>query len=256
MHPNFEPEWLGIERIISGLVPDSAFQELKEATSREIEFVAGGPFGDSTEPFERLVIPSGEESAKWIPNAIWDYRNTLLGYELCRLWELVFHEICDQHAAIDCAEQSTVALALMALSAFDLLAGKMFNEASETGPKYLPDDVFIRMGQQLDREHILLADNLDARGREILRHLSRQGKPMPSWEIALSDKHERAFLPDQATTRAEATTLRQFGTLSRCAKRAFYRAKDAYQQALDKVYEQRVQAVIKKNPFESAILAG
>jgi hypothetical protein len=78
---------------------------------------------------------------------------------------------------------------------------------------------------------------------------------MPSWEIALSDKHERAFLSDQTTTRAEATTLRQFGTLSRCAKRAFYRAKDAYRQALDKVYEQRVQAVIKKNPFESAIFA-
>jgi hypothetical protein len=253
MHPNFEPEWLPIEKVISGLVPDSVFQELKDATSREIGRVATGPFADPAEPFERWVIPLQREDVKWIPNTIWDYRNTLLGYQLCRLWEFVFHEICDQHAAIDCEEQSTVALALMALSPFERLAGRMFYEASGTGLKYIPDGVFIRMGKQLDREHILLADNLDARGREILRYLSRQGKPMASWEIALSDKHERAFLPDKATTRAEETTLRQFGTLSRCAKRAFYRAKEAYQQALDKIYEQRVPAAIKKNPFEATL---
>ena len=177
----------------------------------------------------------------------------LLGFELCRLWEFVFHEICDQHAAIDCEEHSNVALALIALSPFELLAGKMFYEASEADLKHVPDNVFVRMGQRVDREEISLADNLDARGRAILKHLSRQGKPVATWEIALSDKHERAFLPDKATTRAEETTLRQFGTLSRCAKRAFYRAKDVYQQALEKVYEQRVAATIKKNPFEAKL---
>jgi hypothetical protein len=51
----------------------------------------------------------------------------------------------------------------------------------------------------------------------------------------------------------EATTLKQFGTLSRCAKRAFYQAKDAYQRALERVYEQRIPAPIKKNPFESRL---
>jgi len=159
----------------------------------------------------------------------------------------------DQHAEIDCEEQSNVALALIALSHFERLAGKMFYEASETDLTHVPDDVFVRMGQQIDKEEISLADNLDARGRAILKHLSRQGKPVITWEIALSDKHERAFLPEAATTRAEATTLREFGTLSRCAKRAFYRAKSAYQQALEKVYERRVAAANKKNPFEAKL---
>ena len=67
---------------------------------------------------------------------------------------------------------------------------------------------------------------------------------------ALADKSEHEFLPEKTATRDEATTLKQFGTLSRCAKRAFYQAKDAYQQALERVYEQRVPAPIKKNPFE------
>ena len=29
-YPNFDPEWLGIKRIISGLVPDSVFQDLSK----------------------------------------------------------------------------------------------------------------------------------------------------------------------------------------------------------------------------------
>ena len=117
----------------------------------------------------------------------------------------------------------------------------------------LPDDVFISMGRELDGKHISLADNLDAKGREILKHLARQGKSITSWEIALVDKSERSFLPERAVTRDEATTLKQFGTLSRSAKRAFYRAKDAYQQALERIYEQRILAPIKKNPFESRL---
>ena len=90
--------------------------------------MATGPFGNPAEPFERLVIPLQGRGAEWIPNAIWDYRNMLLGFELCRLWEFVFHEICDQHAAIDCEEHSNVALALMALSPW-----KRANAASALG---------------------------------------------------------------------------------------------------------------------------
>lgn len=129
----------------------------------------------------------------------------------------------------------------------------MFYEVSETDVTRLPDDVFISMGRELDGKQISLADNLDAKGREILKHLERQGKSITSWEIALVDKSERSFLPERAVTRDEATTLKQFGTLSRSAKRAFYRAKDAYQQALERIYEQRIPAPIKKNPFESRL---
>ncbi len=249
-HPNFVPEWLEIGNVVRGLIPDPCFQELKKATSREISALAAGPFADPAEPFERLVIGSPVGSAELKPNGIWDERNMLLGYELWRLWDFVFHEVCEQHAAIDCEEHSNVALALIGLNPFERLAGRMFYEASETDLNRVPDDVFIRMGRQLDRERISLADNLDARGREILKHLGRQGKPIAAWEIALSDKSEHAFLPEKAATREEATTLKQFGTLSRCAKRAFYDAKDAYLQALERVYEQRVRAPIKKNPFE------
>ena len=59
------------------------------------------------------------------------------------------------------------------------------------------------------------------------------------------------FVVERTATRDEATTLKQFGTLSRCAKRAFYQAKDAYQRALERVYEQRIPPPIKKNPFAS-----
>jgi hypothetical protein len=106
------------------------------------------------------------------------------------------------------------------------------------------------MGGELDREQIPLAQNLDARGREILKRLGRQGKPIATWEIALADKIEREFLPEKTATREEATALKQFGTLSRCAKRASYQAKDANHQGLERVYEQRVRARIKKNPLE------
>jgi hypothetical protein len=253
MHPNFVPGWLGIEKVISGLIPDTCFQELKEATSHEIRTLATGPFCDPAQPFESLVISLQGEGAEWKPNAIWDHRNMLLGCELWRLWNFLFHEVCDQHAAIDCEEHSNVALVLTALNPFERLAGRMFYEASETDLKRVPDDLFVRMGRQLDREHILLAGNLDARGREILKHLSRQGKAIATWEIALADKSEHEFLPEKTATRDEATTLKQFGTLSRCAKRAFYQAKDAYHQALERVYEQRVRAPIKKNPFESKL---
>jgi hypothetical protein len=251
MHPNFTPGWLRLERVISGLIPDTCFQELKEATSREIRSLATGPFGDPAQPFKRLAIGLQGRGAEWRPNTIWDRRNMFLGYELWRLWDFVFREICDHHAAIDCEEHSNVALALIALNPFERLAGRMFYEASETDVKRVPDDVFVGMGRQLDREQISLADNLDARGREILGHLGRQGKPITTWEIALGDKSEHEFLPEKTATREEATMLKQFGTLSRCAKRSFYQAKDAYQQALERVYEQRVPAPIKNNPFGS-----
>ena len=252
MDPNFVPEWLELRNVVRGLVPDTVFQELKGATSREISSLAAGPFGEPAQPFERLVGLEGRE-CEWLPNAIWDYRNLLLGYQLWRLWHFVFHEICDQHAAIDCEEQSNVALALITLNPFERLAGRMFYEASETDVTRVPDDVFISMGRELDGKHISLADNLDAKGREILKHLGRQGKSITSWEIALADKSARSFLPERAKTRNEATTLKQFGTLSRCAKRAFYQAKDAYQQALKTVYERRIPAPIKKNPFKSRL---
>jgi hypothetical protein len=252
-HPNFDPEWLSIEKVTRSLIPDSCFQELKGATSREILSLAAGPFGDPAAPFERLVINLPGGGAECKPNAIWDRRNLLLGYELWRLWGFVFHEVCDQHAAIDCEEKSNLAIALIALNPFEQLAGRMFYEASDTYLTHVPDDVFIRMGRQLDAEHISLADNLAARGREILKHLGRQGKPITTWEIALAAKSDNEFLPEKTTTRDEATTLRQFGTLSRCAKRAFYRAKEAYHQALERVYEQRVPVPINKNPFESKL---
>src|SRR5205807_8045687 len=107
-----------------------------------------------------------------------------------------FHEICDQHAAIDCEEHSNVALALIALNPFEQLAGRMFYEASESDLKHIPDDVFLTMGRRLDCQHVSLAENLDTRGREILKHLGRQGKPIVTWEAALSDKSEREFLPE------------------------------------------------------------
>jgi len=253
MHPNFTPAWIELGNVVRSLVPDTCLQELKEVTSREIRTLAAGPFGDPAQPFERLVVSLDGNPPKWVPNAIWDHRNTLLGYELWRLWDFVFHEICDQHAAIDCEEHSNIALALIALNPFDRLAGRMFYEASEEDVTRVSADVFTSMGRELDRKQISLADNLDPKGKEILKHLQRQGKSITSWEIALADKSERLFLPERAATRDEATTLKQFGTLSRCAKRAFYQAKDAYQRALERVYEQRIPAPIKKNPFESRL---
>ncbi len=252
-YADIDSEWLELGTIVSFLVPDSCFQELKEVTSREITRLTAGPFGDPVQPFDRLVFDWKMGVGKSIPNAIWDHRNMLLGCELWRLWDLVFHEICDQHAAIDLAEHSNIALALIALSPFESLAGKMFYEAMETDGTRVPDDVFIGMGRALDENHISLADNLDANGREILRHLGRKGRSMKSWELALADKGVRSFLPESAATRVEAVTLKGFGTLNRSVKRAFYRAKDAYQRALERVYEERVPAAIKKNPFESRL---
>jgi hypothetical protein len=252
MHPNFTPEWLGIGNVIESVVPDSCFQELTEATPRELGALADGPFGDIVEPFERMVFPL-KGGVKLMPNAIWDGRNLLMAYELCRLWDFVFREILAQHAALDCEEKSNVARALIDLTPFERLAGRMYYEESDRYLAHVPDDVFIRMGAELDKERILLADNLGAKGREILKYLGRQGKPIAAWKDALSDKSEYKFLPrpGKAATREEATTLKQFGTLSRCAKRAFYRAKDAYCQALEKVYEQRVPASMNANRFAS-----
>jgi hypothetical protein len=251
-HPDFVPEWLELGNIVRGLVPDTCFQELKEATSRQIRTLATGPFGEPAQPFERLFLEFPGRGAGSEPNPIWDERNLLLGCELWRLWDFVFREICDQHAAIDCEEHSNVALALITLNPFEQLAGRLFYEVSEKDVSRVPDDVFVRMGRQLDRERISLADNFDATGRAILKYLSRQGKPIATWEIALTDKHEHEFLPERPATREEATALKQFGSLSRCAKRAFYRAKDAYQQALERVYERRVPAPVKRNPFGSS----
>jgi hypothetical protein len=252
-HPNFTPEWLEIEGVMRHLIPDTCFQELKEATSRKLGRSAAGPFGDPVQPLDNVVIPLDHREGGRMGNKIWDYRNLLLAHELWRLWNFVLREICDQHAAIDCEEQSNVALALIALNPFDRLAGRMFYEASEVDVTRVPDDVFISMGRELDGKQISLADNLDAKGREILKYLGRKGKSITSWEIALADRSERSFLPERAATRDEATTLKKFGTLSRCAKRAFYHAKDAYQRALERVYEQRIPAPIKKNPFESRL---
>jgi hypothetical protein len=252
MHPNFTPEWLEIENVIESVVPDTCFQELKEATPREVGALADGPFGDTVEPFERVVF-SLKGGVKLMPNAIWDGRNLLMAYELCRLWDFVFREILDQHAALDCEEKSNVARALIDLTPFERLAGRMYYEESEGYLTHVPDDVFIRMGAELDKERMMLADNLGAKGREILKYLGRQGKPIAAWRDALADKSEYKFppRPGRVATREEATTLKQFGTLSRCAKRAFYRAKDAYCQALEKVYEQRVTGSMKANRFAS-----
>jgi hypothetical protein len=256
MDAPFIPDCLEIGEVVRVLIPNGCFQELKEVTSREIARLASGPFGSPAQPFERLDVSEQWDRFERIPNPIWDHRNSLLGYQLWRLWDFVLREICDQHAAIDCEEHSNIALALIALNPFERLAGRMFYEASETDGTHVPDYVFIRMGQQLDGENISLADNLDARGRAILKHLSRKGEPIQTWATALADKSDREFLPENAKTRVEATTLRQFGSLSRSAKRAFYQAKDAYHQALERVYEQRVPTSIRKNPFGSRVASG
>jgi len=248
-HPNFVREWMTLGAVTLSLIPDTCFQELKEATSREIESLAMGPFGNPAQPFDHVIINLDGTGAQSKPNGIWDNKNMLLGCELWRLWDFIFHEICDQHSAIDYEERSSVARALIALDPFERLAGKMFYEATEGDSNRVPDDVFATMGRQLDREHISLADNLDPKGREILKHLARRGKSITTWEIAITDKREQEFLPVKSSTREEAITLKQFGTLSRAAKRAFYRAKDTYVQALERVYEQRAEALIKKNPF-------
>jgi hypothetical protein len=207
-HPNFVPEWLLLERVVSSLIPDTCFQQMKEATSREIGFLATGPFGDPAQPFEQMVISLGRgEPSKSVWNEIWDHRNILLGHELWRLWNFVFHEICDQHAAIDCEEQSNVARALIALNPFELQAGRMFYEASERDVNRVPDGVFIEMGRKLDREHIPLAENLDSKGRAILKHLGRKGRPTTNWEVAVADKREQVFLPVTTVARDEATIL-------------------------------------------------
>ena len=44
MHPHFIPECLELGNVVRSLVPDTCFQELKEATSREIGTLATGPF--------------------------------------------------------------------------------------------------------------------------------------------------------------------------------------------------------------------
>jgi hypothetical protein len=113
--------------------------------------------------------------------------------------------------------------------------------------------VFIEMGRKLDREHIPLAENLDSKGRAILKHLGRKGRPTTNWEVAVADKREQVFLPVTTVTRNEATILKRFGTLSRSVKRAFYRATDAYRQALEQVDEERTQGSIQQNPYGSRV---
>jgi hypothetical protein len=252
-HPNFAPEWMTFENVTLSLIPDTCFQDLKKATSREIESLAAGPFGNPARPFELLTIGLDGSEAQWKPNAIWDTKNILLGCELWRLWDFIFHEICDQHSAIDCEEKSNVARALIALDPFERLAGRMFYEATERAPNRVPDDVFVMMGRELDKTHIPLANNLGPKGKEILKNLARKGKSITTWEIAIADKREQEFLPATITTRDQATTLKRFGTLSRSAKRAFYGAKDAYRQALEQVYEERTQAPAQQNPFLSKL---
>lgn len=247
-HPNFDPHWIAMPKVVQFLIPDTCFQELKDAKSRQLSFVAQGPFGDPAEPFQVVYMNRGEVGLK--PNTIWDFRNQLIGCELWRLWDFVFREICDQHAAIDCEEKSNVALALIALSPFDRLAGRMFYEASESYITRVPNEFFMKMGRQLDEQRIGLFENLDTGGREIVRHLGRQGKPINSWEGALADRRELKFLPPNPKSRTEATTLKEFGTLSGCAKRAFYRAKDSYSDVLEMIYEQRVPASMRSNPFQ------
>jgi hypothetical protein len=117
-HRNFVPQWLELENVVSGLIPDTCFQQLKGATSREIGALATGPFGNPVQPFDELVINLRRGGgSEWKQNAIWDDRNILLCYELWQLWNFVFREICDQHAAIDCNERSNVARALIAKTA-------------------------------------------------------------------------------------------------------------------------------------------
>ncbi len=248
-HPNFGEDWIRMENVVDSLISERCFQELKNATPRQIDALVRGPFGNPVEPFQSLVFvfPSDIEER---PNSIWDHRNMLVGYELWRLWDFVFREICDQHAAIDCEEKSVLAQALIELDVFERTAGRMFYEASQNAMSHIPDHLFLKMGEQLDKQGIGITDHLGTRGEEILKQMGRQGQPIRSWAEALSDKRERKFLPAKATNRSEATTLKNFGTLSRAAKRAFYRAKDSYQAALDKVYDRRVQPSIHHNPFQ------
>lgn len=253
LHPNFNPDWITATKVVEFLIPDICFRGLKDATPRQLSFIAQGPFGDPVEPFQVLYISGREVGHK--PNTIWDHRNELVGCELWRLWDSVFREICDQHAAIDCEEKSNVALALIGLSPFERLAGRMFFEASERSNTQVPNEFFLAMGRQLDEQKIGLLENLDPSGREIVRNLARHGKPIGTWERALADTTEYKFLPTIAKTRVEATTLKNFGKLSRSAKRAFYRAKDAYVDALERIYEQRVPASMRGHPFRFKVHA-
>jgi hypothetical protein len=74
-HRHFVPQWLELEKVVSGLIPDTCFQQLKEATSREIGALATGPFGDPVQPFDELVINLRRGGgSEWKQNAIWDDR--------------------------------------------------------------------------------------------------------------------------------------------------------------------------------------
>ena len=109
-----------------------------------------------------------------------------------------------------------MARALIALNPFELLAGRMFYEASERHVNRVPDAVFIEMGRKLDREHIPLAENLDSKGRAILKHLGRKGKPTKNWEVAVADNANRISARDDSDPRRGHDPKTIWNTESQC----------------------------------------
>jgi hypothetical protein len=218
-----------IEEIIGTMIPDASFQHLKKQFERE-SFPVGGPF--SSPQFScglSFGLRGGEIIEMYQHGQIWIS-------SAGRMWDCVLREIMAQQVQIDLEERSDALSVLDTLSLFERHAGVLYSEARDRYTT-LPDEVWKKIGEEIDALAIPIEANLERAGRDVLRKLAKHGTVITSWSVALVSKSDFDVLPTKDVIEGK---VKYIGNLSRHTKRAFYRAAEVYNQVIDRVYDRRI----------------
>jgi hypothetical protein len=200
-----------IENMMTKVVPRNSFRDMQNWRKFTAMSMVGGPFALPTQPRPASMALHASQSV-WISS-------------LCRMWDEVFREMMIYHISIDAEEQVYELRAEERLTQFQKVAGTFYIEYEARCGTPLSEDVWKQLAEILDQKSLPLRENLEENGKVALKAAVRLlGRDITTWAEAIMYE-KPADQPAPKETRDGK--LSYTGDLSRHAKRAIHRAKDA-----------------------------
>jgi hypothetical protein len=140
------------------------------------------------------------------------------------MWDEVLLEMMSQHISIDLEEQIYGLRSEERLTQFQKVAGWLYLEYVDRYGARLPERVWKQLAETLDQKSFPLRDNLAQKGKDALDAILLSGRNTSTWLEAITYKTPA----DQPVPKEVRNgKVRYTGDLTRHAKKAIHRARDA-----------------------------
>jgi hypothetical protein len=207
------PPEMNIADMMTRLVPQTSFRK----SGHEQGFIAGGPFALPPVPQQESMVLH-ELNQVWISS-------------LCRMWDEVLCEMMTQYFLVDQEKRAYVLRAEERLPQFQWVAGSLYLRYLQIYGASLPEHAWTQLAEILDQRAFQLEDNLEPQGKEALKDaVARCGHDINTWAQAFAYRAIGDWSV-RKDPRPQDDTHLYLGDLTRHAKKAVYRAKDAVENA-------------------------